>query len=122
MQDMRKGPPPDNGLEVMYRAATLGERMLGNGEPLRVRQGERVLFRLLSASGNMGISLAPPGHRFRVVALDGHPVPATATVDALKLVVAERADVIVEMDNPGVWVFGSTDDVDRAMGMGIAVE
>jgi FtsP/CotA-like multicopper oxidase with cupredoxin domain len=115
MQNMRKGPLPDNGLEVMYRAATLGE-------PLRVRQGERVLFRLLSASGNMGISLALPGHRFRVVALDGNPVPATATVDALKLVVAERADVIVEMDNPGVWVFGSTDDADRAMGVGIVVE
>ena len=33
MQDMRKGPPPDNGLEIMYGAATLGDRMLGHGEP-----------------------------------------------------------------------------------------
>jgi hypothetical protein len=31
----------------------------------------------------------------------------------------ERADVIVEMNNPGVWLFGSTDDDDRNMGMGI---
>ncbi len=122
MQDVRKGPPPDNGLEVMYRAATLGDRMLGHGEPLRVRQGERVLFRLLNASGNMGISLALSGHRFRVVALDGNPVPTEATVDVLKLDVGERADVIVEMDNPGIWVFGSTDDDDRGMGMGIVVE
>jgi Multicopper oxidase len=30
MQDLRKGPPPDNGLEVMYHAATLGQRMLGH--------------------------------------------------------------------------------------------
>jgi FtsP/CotA-like multicopper oxidase with cupredoxin domain len=122
MQDIRKGPPPDNGLEVMYRAATLGERMLGHGEPLRVRHGERVLFRLLNASGNMGISLALAGHRFRVIALDGNPVATEATVDVLKLDVAERADVVVEMDNPGVWVFGSTDDDDRGMGMGIVVE
>jgi FtsP/CotA-like multicopper oxidase with cupredoxin domain len=122
MQDMRKGPPPDNGLEVMYGAATLGDRMLGHGEPLRVRQGEHVLFRLLNASGNMGISLALSGHRFRVVALDGNPVPTQVTVDVLKLDVGERADVIVEMDNPGVWVFGSTDDDDRSMGMGIVVE
>ncbi len=106
----------------MYRAATLGERMLGHGEPLRVRQGERVLFRLLNASGNMGISLGFAGHRFRVIALDGNPVPTQATVDVLKLDVAERADVVVEMDNPGVWVFGSTDDDDRGMGMGIVVE
>lgn len=35
---------------------------------------------------------------------------------------AERADVIVEMNNPGVWVFGSTDARDRGMGMGIVVE
>ena len=81
MQDIRKGPPPDNGLEAMYRAATLGDRMLGHGEPIRVRQGERVLFRLLNASASMGISLALPGHRFTVIALDGNPVPTPATVD-----------------------------------------
>jgi FtsP/CotA-like multicopper oxidase with cupredoxin domain len=122
MQDLRKGPPPDNGLEVMYRAATLGDRMLGHGEPIRVRQGERVLFRLLNASANMGISLALSGHRFTVIALDGNPVPTSVTVDVLKLDVAERADVIVEMNNPGVWVFGSTDEADRTMGMGVVVE
>jgi FtsP/CotA-like multicopper oxidase with cupredoxin domain len=43
MQDLRKGPPPDNGLEVMYHTATLGQRMLGHDEPIRVRQGERLL-------------------------------------------------------------------------------
>jgi FtsP/CotA-like multicopper oxidase with cupredoxin domain len=122
MQDMRKGPPADNGLEVMYRSATLGERMLGHGEPLRVRQGERVLFRLLNASATMDVSLALPGHSFTVLALDGNPVPVPSSVDVLKLDVAERADVIVEMNNPGVWVFGSTDDMDRNMGMGIVVE
>jgi FtsP/CotA-like multicopper oxidase with cupredoxin domain len=122
MQDMKKGPPPDNGLEVMYKAATLGDRMLGHGEPIRVRQGERVLFRLLNASGNMGTSLALSGHRFTVIALDGNSVPTSATVDVLKLDVAERADVIVEMNNPGVWVFGSTDDDDRNMGMGVVIE
>lgn len=122
MQDIRKGPPPDNGLEAMYHAATLGERMLGHGEPIRVREGERVLFRLLNASASMGISLALPGHRFTVLALDGNPVPNQATVDVLQLDVAERADVIVEMNNPGVWVFGSADDDDRNMGMGVVIE
>jgi FtsP/CotA-like multicopper oxidase with cupredoxin domain len=122
MQDLHKGPPPDNGLEVMYHAATLGERMLGHGEPIRVREGERVLFRLLNASASMGISLALPGHRFNVIALDGNPVPTPVAVDVLKLDVAERADVIVEMTNPGVWVFGSADEYDRSMGMGVVIE
>jgi FtsP/CotA-like multicopper oxidase with cupredoxin domain len=122
MQDIRRGPPPDNGLEAMYHAATLGDRMLGHGEPIRVRQGERVLFRLLNASGSMGIALALPGHRFTVIALDGNPVPTPRTVDVLRLDVAERADVIVEMNNPGVWVFGSAKDDDRNIGMGVVVE
>jgi FtsP/CotA-like multicopper oxidase with cupredoxin domain len=122
LQDIKKGPPPNNGLEVMYHAATLGDRMLGHGEPIRVREGERVLFRVLNASGNMGISLALPRHRFQVLALDGNPVPTRSSVDTLKLDVAERADVIVEMNNPGVWVFGSTDDEDRNLGMGVVVE
>jgi FtsP/CotA-like multicopper oxidase with cupredoxin domain len=122
MQDIRKGPPPDNGLEVMYHAATLGDRMLGHGEPIRVRQGERVLFRVLNASGNMGVSLALSGHRFIVLALDGNPVRTPTAVNTLKLDVAERADVIVEMNNPGIWVFGSTEDDDRNMGMGVVIE
>lgn len=122
MQDIKEGPPKDNGLEVMYHAATLSDRALGHGEPIRVRQGERVLFRLLNASGNMGINLALAGHRFTVVALDGNPVPTRASVGTLQLDVAERADVIVEMNNPGVWVLGAVDDDDRNIGMGIVIE
>jgi FtsP/CotA-like multicopper oxidase with cupredoxin domain len=106
----------------MFHAATLGDRMLGHGEPIRVREGERVLFRILNANASMGTSFALSGHRFRVIALDGNAVPTEAIVDELKLDVAERADVIVEMNNPGVWVFGSTDDDDREMGMGVVVE
>ena len=122
MKDIRKGPPPNNGLEVMYGSATLGERVFGHDEPIRVRIGERVLFRLLNASATMEVSLTLPGHRLTVIALDGNPVPVTATVDMLTLDVAERADLIVDMNNPGVWVFGSTDDEDRKMGMGVVIE
>ena len=122
VQDLKKGPPPDNGLEAMYRSATLGDRMLGHGEPVRVREGERVLFRILNANASMGISLALPGHRFQVVALDGNAVPVQASVEVLKLDAAERADVLVEMNNPGVWVLGSTKDDERGMGMGVVVE
>jgi FtsP/CotA-like multicopper oxidase with cupredoxin domain len=122
MQDFRADVPADDGMDAMYQAATLGDHMLGHGEPIRVRERERVLFRLLNASADMAISLALPGHRFNVIALDGNPVPSRASVDSLRLDAAERADVIVEMNNPGVWILGSTDDDDRAMGMGVVVE
>jgi FtsP/CotA-like multicopper oxidase with cupredoxin domain len=122
MQDLRKGPPPDNGLEVMYRAASFNDKMLGHGEPIRVKTGERVLFHLLNASATDDVHLALPGHNFNVIALDGNPVPIPRTVPVLVLAPAERIDAIVEMKQPGVWVFGSTEDSMREMGMGVVIE
>jgi FtsP/CotA-like multicopper oxidase with cupredoxin domain len=114
--------PADNGWEIAYRSATLNSKMLGAGEPIRVRAGQRVLFRLLNASATDEIRLALPGHRFTVIAMDGNPLARPQTVDFLYLDIAERIDAIVEMNNPGVWVLGSTKDDERMMGMGIVVE
>ena len=122
MQDIRKGPPPDNGLEVQYASASINDRMLGHGEPIRVRSGERVLFRLLNASATENVTLALAGHQLTVVALDGNPVPTPRTVDSVFLAPAERADVIVAMNHPGVWILGSVKDDDRAIGLGTVVE
>lgn len=122
MQDIRKGPPPDNGLEVLYGSASINDRMLGHGEPVRVREGQRVLFRLLNASATQNVPLALAGHRMTVVALDGNPVPTRQSVDGVFLAPAERADVIVEMNHPGVWILGSTRDDDRKIGLGVVVE
>jgi FtsP/CotA-like multicopper oxidase with cupredoxin domain len=113
MQDIRTGPPPDNGLEVMYASASFNDKMLGHGEPIRVREGQRVLFRLLNASPTENVTLALPGHRLTVIALDGNPVPSQRAVDTLFLAPAERADVIVEMNRPGVWILGGIKDDDR---------
>jgi FtsP/CotA-like multicopper oxidase with cupredoxin domain len=114
--------PPDNGWEIAYRSATLNGKMLGAGEPVRVRAGQRVLFRLLNASATDEIRLALPGHRFTVIAMDGNPVPRPQTVDVVYLDIAERIDAIVEMNNPGVWVLGSTKEDERTTGMGVVVE
>jgi FtsP/CotA-like multicopper oxidase with cupredoxin domain len=122
MQDLRKGPPPDNGLEVMYRAASFNDKALGHGEPIRVRTGNRVLFHVLNASATDDVHLALPGHNFNVIALDGNPVPNPRAVPILVLAPAERIDAIVEMKQPGVWVFGATEDGMREMGMGVVVE
>ncbi len=122
MQDIRQGPPPDNGLEVLYAAASFNDRMLGHGEPVRVREGQRVLFRLLNASPTENITLALSGHQFSVVALDGNPVPAGQNVDTLFLAPSERADVFVKMDRPGVWILGGVREQDRKMGLGVVVE
>jgi FtsP/CotA-like multicopper oxidase with cupredoxin domain len=110
------------GFEVGYELFSINGRMLGHGEPIRVKQGERVLFHVLNTSATEIRSLALPGHVFRVVALDGNPVPVPATVPVLWLGTAERVSAIVEMNHPGVWVMGDLSDDDRSHGMGIVIE
>ena len=117
---LAKGMP--HGYEVGYSSFTINGRMLGHGEPIKVKQGERVLFHVLNGSATEIRSLALPGHRFQVVALDGNPVPNPATVPFLWLGTAERVSAIVELNHPGVWIMGDTDDDDRHHGMGIVVE
>jgi FtsP/CotA-like multicopper oxidase with cupredoxin domain len=110
------------GFEVGYELFSINGRVLGHGEPIRVRQGERVLFHVLNASATEIRSLALPGHSFRVVALDGNPVPVQADVPLLWIGTAERISAIVEMMHPGIWVMGDLQDDDRRHGMGIVVE
>ncbi|HLK91907.1 MAG TPA: multicopper oxidase domain-containing protein [Polyangia bacterium] len=110
------------GFEVGYRTFTINGRQLGFGEPIRVKRGERVLFHVLNGSATENRSLALPGHTFKVVALDGNPVPRPAEVPVLWLGTAERISAVVEMNHPGVWVLGDLADDDRLNGMGIVVE
>ena len=109
------------GYEVGYALFSINGHMLGHGEPIRVKRGERVLFHVLNASATEIRSLAMPGHSFRVVALDGNPVPVQASVPLLWLGTAERISAVVEMSHPGIWVMGDLDDDDRDHGMGIVV-
>jgi FtsP/CotA-like multicopper oxidase with cupredoxin domain len=115
-------PDKTKGLEVGYDLFAINGHMLGHGEPIRVKQGERVLFHVLNASATEIRSLALPGHTFRVVALDGNPVPTQADVPLLWLGTAERVSALVDMNHPGVWVMGDLADDDRGHGMGIVVE
>lgn len=96
--------------------------MLGAGDPVRVRAGQRVLFRILNASATLTHRLALPGHLFRVLALDGYPVPNPRSVPILAVAPGERIDAVVEMGHPGDWIFGEVDAVQRAAGMGVVVE
>ena len=117
---LAKGMP--HGFEVGYTLFSINGKMLGHGEPVRVRQGERVLFHVLNGSATEIRSLALPGHSFQVVALDGNPVPTPVTVPVLWIGTAERVSALVEMNRPGVWVLGDLADDDRKRGMGVVVE
>jgi FtsP/CotA-like multicopper oxidase with cupredoxin domain len=114
---------PESSMEVEYDIGSVNGRALGHGEPLRVREGERVLIHILNASATATQKLALAGHTFLVIALDGNPVPQPQPVEVLQLGPGERISALVEMHNPGIWILGAVDDDEREVGrMGTVVE
>lgn len=116
------GGDEEGGLEVAYKHYSINSRALGHGEPIRVKQGQRVMFRILNANATLKHSIGLAGHKFTIVALDGNPVPQPREMEAIDLGTAERVDAIVTMNQPGVWILGETDDRIRNAGMGVVVE
>jgi FtsP/CotA-like multicopper oxidase with cupredoxin domain len=109
-------------LDVIYQSFSINSHALGYGDPIRVTEGQRIMFRILNANATMLHRLALPGHKFEVAALDGNPVPAPREVELLELGPAERVDAIVTMRQPGVWILGEVDDRARKAGLGVVVE
>jgi len=108
--------------EIRYGIRSINGKALGHGEPIRVKEGQRVLFHLLNASATENVQLHLPGHEFYVVALDGNPVPCPGWLSVVELGVGERVDAFVEMNNPGIWILGAVADDVRQSGLGIMVE
>lgn len=111
-----------NGLEVGSMTYSINDKSLGSGEPIRVRERQKVLFHLLNASTIENRRVALAGHAMRVITLDGNPIPKPQEVDSIFLGAGERADVVIEMTNPGIWIFGSTEKAVREAGLGLVVE
>jgi FtsP/CotA-like multicopper oxidase with cupredoxin domain len=112
----------DGSMSPSYDASTINGKMLGFGEPVRVKQGERVLFHVLNSSPTETHWISCSGHQFQVLALDGNTVATPAAVSMLRLAPAERVSAIVEMTNPGVWILGEVRRHVQAAGMGVVLE
>jgi FtsP/CotA-like multicopper oxidase with cupredoxin domain len=112
----------DGNMAPAYDVSTINGKMLGFGEPLRVKQGQRLLLHVLNSSATDVHWIAFAGHTLRVIALDGNPVPSPQSVPMLRLAPAERACVLVELNNPGVWILGEVRKHIQAAGMGTLVE
>jgi FtsP/CotA-like multicopper oxidase with cupredoxin domain len=112
----------DGAMDPVYEVSTINGRVLGFGEPLRVKSGERILLHILNSSPSEVHWIALAGHQFKVVALDGNPVPRPQVVPMLRLAPAERVSALVEMNHPGAWVMGEVRKHIMAAGMGIVIE
>jgi FtsP/CotA-like multicopper oxidase with cupredoxin domain len=98
--------------DAMLRGGELGAdlflingKMHGSIPPIRIAEGELVLLRLIH-TGAIPHPIHTHGHSFRIVATDGNPVPEVAqwTKDTVLIGPAERYDLELTGDNPGVWM------------------
>ena len=112
----------DGSMNPTYDVSTINGRVLGFGEPLRVKEGQRAVMHILNSSATDCHWLAMAGHQFEVFALDGNPVPQRQRVPILRLAPAERVSAIVQMNNPGVWILGEVRRHIQTAGMGIVIE
>ncbi|MGA7155701.1 MAG: multicopper oxidase family protein [Acidobacteriaceae bacterium] len=112
----------DGNMAPAYSVSTINGKMLGFGEPIRVRQGQRLLLHVLNSSATDVHWLALAGHTLRVIALDGNPVATPQSVPMLRIAPAERVCAIVELNNPGTWILGEVRKHIQAAGMGIVLE
>lgn len=112
----------DSSMDAAYNYSTIDGRMLGHADPVKVREGQRILLHVLNASASMIHWLALAGHELTVVAMDGNPVPTPAATAAIRLGSAERVDVFVTMNRPGSWILGETREDMRKAGMGTVIE
>jgi len=112
----------DGSMQPSYEVSTINGKVMGAGEPLRVKQGQRVMLHVVNSSATDVHWVALAGHRFEVVALDGNAVPQAKKVEMLRLAPAERVSAVVVMDNPGVWVLGEVRKHVQAAGMAVSVE
>lgn len=88
--------------DLEYPLYLVNGRTANNPETFEVRRGDRVRLRLVNPASDTAFRFAVGGHRLTVTHADGLPVEHV-TVDALKIGMGERYDVVLEANSPGAW-------------------
>jgi manganese oxidase len=78
-----------------------GKAHPGN-QPIRVKEGDVLRLRLYAPTSPVAFHLH--GHDALVTHKDGLPIPAPYPVDVIAMQPGERYDLIVKMNNPGIWM------------------
>lgn len=103
----KQGEHAHSGAGHNYNIFTINGRIFPDLEPLMVKEGERILIRLINAGTQEMHPMHAHGHSFKAVAIDGNPVPSVAQQlrDNLPVLPGDRYDIELVADNPGVWLF-----------------
>ncbi len=71
---------------------------------IEMRPGETQLWRFTNQAANLIYRITLKGHKFRVVARDGTPLPAEIVTDEIIIGSAGRVDVLVDAGDPGEYI------------------
>lgn len=93
-----KEVPPD----IVYPTYLVNGKSSDVPFEMNLAQGQRARLRFINASASTIFRVALQGHRMTVTHTDGQPVEPV-DVDALRIGIGERYDVLVTGTNPGVW-------------------
>lgn len=119
---------PQDGLFPNY--FTINGKAYPATEKIRVKQGEKVLFRFIGSSSGFSHPMHLHGGPFTVVATDGNPVPAGARLvkDTISVAPGERYDVVWTARDKGTWLLHchvlhhtTNDDLEEAGGGGLTM-
>ncbi|UCD34033.1 MAG: multicopper oxidase domain-containing protein [Nitrospiraceae bacterium] len=97
-------PKTHNPHDPVYDAFTINGKAFPLTEPIYVRKGEKIRIRFINA-GYQPHYMHTHSHKFRVIARDGAYVNEPQMIDTVHIGSAQRVDVILEADNPGIWPF-----------------
>ncbi len=68
-----------------------------------IRPGETQRWRILNVSANAFFNLRLAGHSMHLIAIDGSPLPEVQTIDVQLLGPGERAEVLIQGGDPGIY-------------------
>ncbi len=88
----------------VYDGFTINGKSFPFTEPVVVKEGEKVRIRFINA-GYKSHFMHTHSHKFQVVARDGAYVNEPQKIDTVAIGPAQRVDIILIADNPGIWPF-----------------
>jgi FtsP/CotA-like multicopper oxidase with cupredoxin domain len=90
--------PPD----IVYPTYLINGKPADQPMEITVKKGQKIRLRFINAAASTIFHLALQGHQMTVTHTDGQPVEPVE-VDAIRIGMGERYDVLVTATNPGVW-------------------
>lgn len=107
-----------------FNTFTINGRVFPYIDPIKVKEGEKVLIRIVNGGTSAFHPMHTHGHDFELVALDGNPVPKAAIQkrNVYTIHPGETADFLLTADNPGNWLFHCHHAHHAAAGMVMLIE